>query len=41
MKEQYNDRRGFLKKLSIGGLSLAGLASAPIEDVLAYSTQKV
>jgi L-alanine-DL-glutamate epimerase-like enolase superfamily enzyme len=41
MKEQNNDRRGFLKKLGIGGLSLAGLASAPIEDVLAYSTQKV
>jgi L-alanine-DL-glutamate epimerase-like enolase superfamily enzyme len=41
MKESNNDRRGFLKKLGIGGLSLAGLASAPIEDVLGYSTQKV
>jgi len=41
MKEQKNDRRGFLKKFGLGGLSLAALASAPIEDVLAYSTQKV
>lgn len=41
MKKQIKDRRGFLKKLGLGGLSLAGLASAPIEDVLAYSTQKV
>jgi L-alanine-DL-glutamate epimerase-like enolase superfamily enzyme len=41
MKEQNNDRRGFLKTLGLGGLSLAGLASAPIDDVLAYSTQKV
>lgn len=41
MRQQNNDRRGFLKTLGLGGLSLAGLASAPIEDVLAYSTQKV
>ncbi len=41
MKELNNDRRGFMKKLGLGGLSLAGLASAPIEDVLAYSTQKI
>ena len=41
MKEKNNNRRGFLKTLGLGGLSLAGLASAPIEDVLAYSTQKV
>ena len=44
MKEQQNNenrRRDFLKKTAIGGLSLAGLVSAPIEDVLAHSTQKV
>jgi L-alanine-DL-glutamate epimerase-like enolase superfamily enzyme len=41
MKEKMNDRRGFLTKLGIGGLSLAGMVSAPIEDVLAYTTQKV
>ena len=43
MKDKTNadDRRGFLKKVGLGGLSLAGLTAAPIEDVLAYSTQKV
>ena len=40
MKQQ-NDRREFLKKIGLGGLSLAGLSMAPIEEVLAYSTQKV
>jgi len=43
MKENENpaDRRGFLKKAGLGGLSLAALTAAPIEEVLAYSTQKV
>ncbi|MEX1239698.1 MAG: mandelate racemase/muconate lactonizing enzyme family protein [Cyclobacteriaceae bacterium] len=43
MKENQNpaDRRGFLKKAGLGGLSLAALTAAPIEDVLAHSTQKV
>lgn len=36
-----DDRRGFLKKVGLGGLSLAGMSAAPIEDVLAHSTQKV
>src|SRR5688572_15707344 len=36
-----DDRRGFLKKVGLGGISLAALATAPIEDVLAQSTQKV
>lgn len=35
------DRRGFLKKAGLGGLSLAAMTAAPIEDVLAHSTQKV
>ncbi|MEO5600438.1 MAG: mandelate racemase/muconate lactonizing enzyme family protein [Cyclobacteriaceae bacterium] len=43
MKDKFatDDRRGFLKKVSIGGLSLAGMTGAPIEDVLAHSTSKV
>ena len=43
MKENQHtaDRRGFLKKAGLGGLSLAALTAAPIEDVLAHSTQKV
>ncbi len=43
MKEEQNtsDRRGFLKKAGFGGLSLAAMTAAPIEDVLAHSTQKV
>ncbi len=43
MKDKFatDDRRGFLKKVSIGGLSLAGMTAAPIEDVLAHSTSKV
>src|SRR5688500_20233292 len=36
-----NDRRGFLKKAGLGGLSLAAMTAAPIEDVLAHSTSKV
>ncbi|HEX8041589.1 MAG TPA: mandelate racemase/muconate lactonizing enzyme family protein [Chryseosolibacter sp.] len=43
MKENTNpaDRRGFLKNAALGGLSLAALTAAPIEEVLGYSTQKV
>lgn len=43
MKDLYNnnDRRNFLKKASLGGLSLAAMTGMPIEDVLAHSTQKV
>lgn len=36
-----NERRGFLKKAALGGLSLAGLTQAPIEEQLEYATQKV
>ena len=43
MKDHLNpsDRRGFLKKAGLGGLSLAALTGAPIEEVLAQSTSKV
>lgn len=42
MKEQQpNERRNFLKKAGLGGLSLAGLMMNPLEDQLAYATQKV
>ena len=43
MKENVtpDDRRGFLKKAGLGGLCLAALTAAPIEEVLGYSTQKV
>ena len=43
MKEQQNQstRRGFLNTLGLGGLSLAGMAFAPIEEQLEYTTQKV
>ncbi|MCC5932193.1 MAG: mandelate racemase/muconate lactonizing enzyme family protein [Cyclobacteriaceae bacterium] len=43
VKEQENqDRRNFLKKtVGLGGLSLAAFTMSPIEEVLAYSTQKV
>lgn len=34
-------RRDFLKKAGLGGLSLAALTGAPIEEVLAQSTSKV
>jgi len=42
MKEQSSDgRRGFMKKLGLGGLSLAGLMTATLEDQVAYASQKV
>lgn len=41
MEQQPNERRGFLKKVAMSGLSLAGLTTAPLEDQLAYATQKV
>ena len=34
-------RRNFLHTLGLGGLSLAGMAFKPIEDQIAYTTQKV
>ena len=36
-----NDRRRFLQKLGIGGISLATFAKAPIEEVLEHTTQNV
>jgi len=36
-----NGRRSFFKKAGIGGLSLAALSTAPIEDVLAESAKNV
>ena len=36
-----NGRRSFFKKAGIGGLSLAALTAAPIEDVLAESAKNV
>jgi len=36
-----NNRRSFIKKATGAGLSLGFLAMAPIEETLAYSTQKV
>ncbi len=43
MKDHLNPdaRRGFLKKAGLGGISLAALTAAPIEEVLAQATQKV
>lgn len=42
MNEQSTkNRRGFMKKLGLGGLSLAGLAGASISDQVAYASQKV
>lgn len=35
------DRRNFLKKMGLGGLSMAGMTLAPLEDQLAHATQKV
>lgn len=40
-EKKEDDRRDFLKKMSLGGLSLAGLTSAPLEDQLAHAAQKV
>ncbi len=34
-------RRGFMKMLGLGGISLASMVGAPIEDVLAETTSKV
>jgi len=33
-----DDRRSFLKKAAIGGLSLGAFAFAPLEKTLAYTT---
>jgi L-alanine-DL-glutamate epimerase-like enolase superfamily enzyme len=38
---KHNNRRGFMKKLGLGGLSLAGLTMATVEDQVAYASQKV
>ncbi len=40
-QQNQNSRRGFLNSLGLGGLSLAGMAFAPIEEQLEYTTQKV
>ncbi|HET7117369.1 MAG TPA: twin-arginine translocation signal domain-containing protein, partial [Hanamia sp.] len=36
-----DNRRSFLKKAAIGGLSLGAFSLAPIEKTLAYTTQKI
>ncbi len=36
-----NDRRSFLKKASLGGLSLGALMHSPLEETMAHSTSKV
>ena len=36
-----NDRRNFLKKAALGGISLAGLTGLPIEDTIAHTTSNV
>ena len=36
-----DDRRSFLKKVAIGGLSLGAFSFAPIEKTLDYTTQKI
>lgn len=36
-----NDRRDFMKKMGLGGLGMAGITMAPIEDRVAYATQRV
>ena len=42
LKEAENPRRSFLKKSALGGIALGGaFMFAPIEDVIAQSTQKV
>lgn len=40
-KENNNSRRSFLKKTSLGGLSLAGLSLSSIGDEVAYASQSV
>src|SRR5205809_686 len=42
INKDQNNRRSFLRKTALGGIALGGaLLGAPIEDVLAQSTQKV
>ena len=36
-----DDRRSFLKKAAIGGLSLGAFSFAPVEKTLAFATQKI
>ncbi|MFC2124624.1 mandelate racemase/muconate lactonizing enzyme family protein [Bacteroidota bacterium] len=40
-KKKANNRRDFLRKAGIGGLSLAGLTMAGISEQVAYASQKV
>jgi len=40
-KQQNDNRRSFLKKAGLGGLSLAGLTMAPTATQVAYATQNV
>ncbi|MDR8394124.1 mandelate racemase/muconate lactonizing enzyme family protein [Aliifodinibius sp. S!AR15-10] len=40
-KKSQDGRRDFIKKMSLGGLSLAGLTLAPIEDQLSQATQNI
>src|ERR1043166_8023830 len=41
METLNNDRRGFLKKATVGGMSLAGMMFSSIGDTLAQSTSNV
>jgi L-alanine-DL-glutamate epimerase-like enolase superfamily enzyme len=41
MNRTGSDRRGFIKKAGLGGLSLAGLAALPITEQIAYASQTV
>jgi L-alanine-DL-glutamate epimerase-like enolase superfamily enzyme len=36
-----DSRRNFLKKTALGGITLGGMLSAPLEDTLAHTTSKV
>jgi len=40
-QNQEKNRRGFMKKLGLGGLSLAGMTMATLDDQLAHASQKV
>ncbi|MCB0628524.1 MAG: mandelate racemase/muconate lactonizing enzyme family protein, partial [Lewinella sp.] len=40
-KTKNNNRRRFMQTLGLGGLSLAGMSMAPVEEQLEYSTQNV